>query len=528
MFAVSGPGSKRRALSVASLLVVLAWAAVASAQEGRVGIRIIGKGDAQIRNSVGEVLATKGFKLTSHQQVEAAARSIKRGFGSNGDIAAITKKLKLTALVTGEVNGPAGKARIVVHNGANGASLADASFSVKGGADKLADVVQKTLWSKIGSGLQRAQPAGGRSGEVAARKGADRKGGGDNGKPAPSELDEEEEEEAAAAADEPASKDEPEKRAEREDRGKDDGDDKEERAERATTVRRKAKGKKARSSADDDEGEGGGSPFPALSLEIGPRFMSRDLSYSRNFAPLLLPFSVKFRTAMGFSALWFPGAHTSTGFISNVGIVVNGEYATTFISRTPPPDSLAYPTKSSDYFGGVRVRFPLSFIEPSVTAGYGKHAFVITSGPQSPRNGVNVPDVSYSYLRLAGDVRVALPASLTLLAGAGYRNVTSAGSAGYQIQSMEYFPKAKVMAFDLMGALAYRAHPLLEVRVGADLRRYIYTTNAVTTDPVPLAGFADQYISFWAHLALVVDGMGGGHKRGDAPPAGAVSADDEE
>ncbi|HET6280605.1 MAG TPA: hypothetical protein VFH73_06555 [Polyangia bacterium] len=488
------------------------------------GIRIVGKGDALIRSKVGEVLATNGCKLTSHQQVEAAARSLKKGFEAPGDIAAIARKLKLAAIVTGEVNAPAGKARIIVHNGSNGATTADATFVVKGGADKLADAVLKTLWSRIGSGIENARPSSGKSEEVVSRA-----AGKDKREAAPPAADEKEEadKEPEKVEEEPPPKKAEEKKVSKRN-GDSDASDKQERA--STAVRKKAK-KAKRSSDDDDDEEGGGGTggFPALALEIGPRFLSRNLSYSKDFGSAILPFVVNYRTAMGFSAVWFPAAHMTSAFISNVGLVVDGEYASTFISKSPPPDSLGYPTKGSDYFGGVRVRTIVgSFLEPSVTAGLGHHAFVFASGPAAPRNGINVPDMDYSYLRFAGNVRLQLPVGLSVMAGAGYRLVTSPGNQPYQIQSAQYFPRATVTGFDAVVAAGYRVHPLVEVRAGFDLRRYIYKTNALASDPIPLSGFADHYQAIWVHLAIVVDGMGGGHARGKAPPAGTVSGEDDE
>jgi hypothetical protein len=515
----------KRVLAFASaVVVVLGWAALASAQDQRVGIRIIGKGDALIRSKVGEVLATNGCKLTSHQQVEAAGRSLKRGFDGAGDIAAIARKLKLAAIVTGEVNAPAGKARIIVHNGANGAVTADATFVVKGGADKLGETILKSLWSRIGSGIENARPASGRSEEVASRPSGKEKR---EAAPAADETEEADKEAEKAEEEPPPPKKAEEKKASKRN-GDSDASDKQERA--STTVRKKAK-KAKRSSDDDDDEEGGEGTggFPALALEIGPRFLSRNLSYSKDFGSAILPFVVNYRTAMGFSAVWFPAAHMTTAFISNVGLVVDGEYASTFISKSPPPDSLGYPTKSSDYFGGVRVRMPLgSFLEPSATVGLGHHAFVFASGPGAPRGDINVPDMDYSYLRLGGNVRIQIPGGISVMAGAGYRAVTSPGNQPYQIKSAQYFPRATVTAFDALVALGYRVHPLVEVRAGYDLRHYVFKTNAVAADPIPLGGFTDHYQAIWVHLAVVVDGMGGGHARGRAPPAGTVSGEDDE
>jgi hypothetical protein len=526
MYAARGPRCLKRVMAFAAgVVVVLAWTAGASAQDQRVGIRIVGKGDVLIRSKVGEVLATNGCKLTSHQQVEAAARSLKRGFDGAGDISAIARKLKLSAIVTGEVNAPAGKARIIVHNGANGAVTADATFVVKGGADKLAETVLRTLWSRIGSGIENARPASGKAEEVASKPSGKEKRAEVAAAAAADEK--EEEEEADKAEEEPPPKKAEEKRASKRN-GDSDAADRQERT--PTTVRKKAK-KAKRSSEDDEDEDGGGATgeFPALVLEIGPRFLSRNLSYSKDFGSAILPFVVNYRTAMGFSAVWFPAAHMTTSFISNVGVVVDGEYASTFISKSPPPDSLGYPTKSSDYFGGIRVRTILgSFIEPSVTAGLGHHAFVFGSGPAAPRNGINVPDMDYSYLRLGGNVRLQLPAGISVMAGAGYRAVTSPGKQAYQIQSAQYFPKATVTAFDAIVGVGYRLHPLVEVRAGYDLRHYVFKTNAVASDPIPLGGFTDHYQAIWVHLAVVVDGMGGGHPRGRAPPAGTVSGEDDE
>ena len=90
--------------------------------------------------------------------------------------------------------------------------------------------------------------------------------------------------------------------------------------------------------------------------------------------------------------------------------------------------------------------------------------------------------------------------------GGGYRYVISAGDVNYLLQTDLFLPDSKVSAFDVAFGAGYRLMSLLEVRAGFDLRRY--QISAGTNTHMVTSG-TDQFMAFWAALALTLDGPTG-------------------
>jgi hypothetical protein len=145
-----------------------------------------------------------------------------------------------------------------------------------------------------------------------------------------------------------------------------------------------------------------------------------------------------------------------------------------------------------------------------VTGAYGQHAFLVHGTQSSNRDALMMPDVRYTYLRVGTDARIRFPPGLSLLVGIAYRSVLDAGTDGHEAQSSLYFPRLTVSALDLSTAFAYRFLPVLEGRVGFDLRRYGLDTHPQTGDTLIVSGALDQYVSFWLNVAVLLDGVGAG------------------
>jgi hypothetical protein len=248
---------------------------------------------------------------------------------------------------------------------------------------------------------------------------------------------------------------------------------------------------------------------PPLALEagVGPRIVSRDLSWSKDVYNNLDKFSQS-RTAIGFQLAWYPAAHFTASWPVALGLAASGEYL---------PDGAAtiggnqYSTTASDYWACLRLRFPSRFVDPMLSGGLGQHAFQVRDGPTASRADLALPDVRYTYLRLAADVRVRLPANVSLLAGFGYRAVSDGGTNGYEVQSSMYFERLTVTALEASGAVAYRFLGMFEARLGFDLRRYGLDMHPRSTDlPFLVSGALDQYLSFWLNVAVLVDGVQSG------------------
>jgi hypothetical protein len=244
----------------------------------------------------------------------------------------------------------------------------------------------------------------------------------------------------------------------------------------------------------------------ALEAAVGPRFVSRDLSWNKDLSGTLAPFSVGQAPAVGFQLAWYPGAHVTRGWPTYFGVAASGEYAPGITARNASGGE--YPTAGSDYWGGGRFRYPFAAGDAALTAAYGQHAFSFRSSNSAARSGLNIPDVAYSYVRVGADGRFRLPAGFSLLVGAGYRAVLDAGKTGYGVQSMTYFRKTTVTAIDASAAVGYRFLSMFEARVGADVRRYGMDMHPEATDPVIVSGAVDQYLALWANVAVLLDGKG--------------------
>ncbi|MEA2700713.1 MAG: hypothetical protein QOI66_4984 [Myxococcales bacterium] len=509
--------------------LALSWSGAALAAKGKVGIRFSGAEAGPTRDAIAQVLEQHEFTVISQEKLEAAATKMHRGLESPGDLVAVAAKLKLVGVVAGEVKDGGHKAGAVVRSGSSGKVSAKATWSASG-PKKLADAVKASAWARLGPGLRSGAGGGAGGGgaqDAAAEKllaAAEKEDDDEDDKPAP----------APKAAREEGSREKP---APAKRGGRSDADLEEAAgispaaAERRSTEHPRSK-KTAKVSTDEEgvvvarpsrEGKSDGARgLTALELGAGPRFLWRDLHYSGTTGSMLVPFSMAGAPMLGVSALWFPGAHATTGGGANIGIVGSAEYGSGIKSKAS--DGSIFPTATTDYFGGLRLRLHDGPVELGLTGGYGRHAFVFHGGMGTDRNNINVPDVDNRYLRGAAEVRLALGRDLSFRAGGGYRRVLTAGDARYQLRSAQYFPHATVWGVDATVSLAYRVLSAMEVEVGYDLRRYSYTTNASPSDPIALPNFIDKYSAFWVNLAIIVDGPAPRAKKGSAPR----EEDDEE
>jgi hypothetical protein len=247
---------------------------------------------------------------------------------------------------------------------------------------------------------------------------------------------------------------------------------------------------------------------PPLALEagVGPRLVSRDLSWNKDVKNALDSFSQS-RTALGFQLAWYPAAHFTSSWPVALGLAASGEYLP---GGAVSVGGNQYSALASDYWACLRLRFPSRFVDPMLSVGLGQHAFQLRDGPTTNRADLALPDVRYTYLRLAADVRVRLPASVSLLGGFAYRAVTDGGTNGYEVQSSAYFERLTVTALEASGGVGYRFLGLFEARLGFDLRRYGLDTHPRTGDNLIVSGALDQYVAFWLNLAVLVDGVQSG------------------
>ncbi|HVR01591.1 MAG TPA: hypothetical protein VMT47_05640 [Polyangia bacterium] len=444
--------------------------------------------DGAHANSVHEVIAA----TLEHHGFETI--SVDLADDSEGAIARGAKEGKLVAVLTGEVREGGKRFKLRVY-GASGDLIGESSWADKGGVEKLLAAIERTLWARVGSSLAKAH-VGGADAMTEAR--SDRKGAhNDEGQ---DKAEREESQEAArAGAHDKAHDDAPEEeKASRQSRSKAESSDEGEESPPPRKRRKKRAAVEVEAEAADESARAAGT---ALDIAVGPRLVSHSIVWNP-LASALYAYSLALSPSLGGAIAWYPAAHVTSGWASNLGLATSIEYTPGLVSQTS--DGLRYPTTESDYWGGVRGRLLAGAFQAALTVGGGQHTFILHSDGAAQRSLLmSLPDVKYTYLRAGLDLRVALPANIALMLGGGYRYVLSAGDHNYLLEASSYFPNATFLAFDVTASAAYRFLPAVEARAGFDLRRYQMTAGA-NNDMVDSA--TDQYVSYWVQLAVIIEG----------------------
>ena len=261
-----------------------------------------------------------------------------------------------------------------------------------------------------------------------------------------------------------------------------------------------------------------------MDVALGARAVTRSLTYVQDYANPGSPgnsrYTLPAAPEAAFSATVYPAALFMGGFAANLGLTVDVAYMLPVVNTaTPPPPAGSgigsYSTYSLDWSVGAKVRLPLGLY---VTGGYGDQRYQLT--PSSVlATGITVPMTEYTYLRGGAGIRLKVTPDVSVLANAGYLQCLRLG----QIGGPAYFPKGTGAAFEAGIGVGYRISSLLEIRGGADIRRYglafHVTPASLAANPnIRVAGGAvDQYITVWAALAVLMggasgDGGGGGGK----------------
>jgi hypothetical protein len=257
--------------------------------------------------------------------------------------------------------------------------------------------------------------------------------------------------------------------------------------------------RKARHVAD----ESGPAPV-AFELSVGPRLVHRSFNFndplSDHVAGAPKPYSYVLPAGpapfvdLGF----YPAALGMRGPLANFGIV--GSYEKLIATKT---QSATSNTEAQQFEIGVRGRLPLGDHEAGLSASYGKQTFHVTQADLGPQDGGTIPNVDYTFIDLNADGRLRFN-PLTIGAHLGTRFVTSTGALGKM-----WYPTVKTTAIEAGLSAAYRLTPLFEIVAGADLMRYAFDFNPVSTmtSGFVAGGAVDQYIS--GYLALRVTFSGG-------------------
>jgi hypothetical protein len=254
-----------------------------------------------------------------------------------------------------------------------------------------------------------------------------------------------------------------------------------------------------------DDGSGGPAPL-AFVLSAGPRVVHRTFDFHdplTNYNPgATKPYSYSLPAgpAPFVDLALYPGAFAGRGIASQIGLV--GRYEKLIGTKTNFDQGVSLSTFGQEFEVGLRGRLPLDANELGVTAAYGKHSFHVTDTDPGPTASAVVPNVDYTFVRLALDGRLDLGA-VAFGARVGTRLVTSTGALGET-----WFPKTKTNSIEAGVEGAFKLTPVFSIVAGVDFLRYAFNFNPVPTSNAVVAGGAvDQYIS--GYLALRVSISGG-------------------
>jgi hypothetical protein len=231
--------------------------------------------------------------------------------------------------------------------------------------------------------------------------------------------------------------------------------------------------------------------LPRWEITVGPKMVARTLAFTDNVAGLPghnLPGAV----AIFAEVEAYPAARES-GALRRFGVA--GQIESSLGARTAGrEDGRRYGTTASAFRLGPRWRLALSRATVAAGVDYGQHRVTIEVPDVVP------PNVAYSYLRpgLAG--RVALGARVSVGLSAAYLHVLSVGGLGDAAR----FPRMSALGLEASAMLGYLVTHDIEVKLGAEVRRYAHTMNVRLGDPYIVGGALDEHFGLGVALTYSI------------------------
>lgn len=238
---------------------------------------------------------------------------------------------------------------------------------------------------------------------------------------------------------------------------------------------------------------------PALIVNVGPRLLWRNLTFDPGgsligYSSYDGPSGTGPAFALALNAQWFPGAHVTRRWPSDIGLEVEGDYA--FLKSTMNGKDL----KTRAYSGGGSLiyRLPLDSFEPVFRAGYLLQVFDVKA-PTS----AELPGVAWGSVRLNVGTLIHILRELSLDVAGGYLIVVSSGEIGKK----RYADDLSAYGWEVSGGVTYRFLDAYGVRVGAEFRRYAFNMKTSDNDRVILpTGGKDDYLRLSLSFVYALEG----------------------
>lgn len=226
---------------------------------------------------------------------------------------------------------------------------------------------------------------------------------------------------------------------------------------------------------------------PLLEVLLSGEGLFRRFNYSGTRSGYLPDYRLDHAAAASLSVGYFPLSHFTDGMARNLGLVVRGSRA--FGLSSLDPEGRKYGTTAQLLEGGLRFRLPLRWLELSPGVLYGIHTFKVDFTPEAGMDAL--PDVDYHFAHVELGLRKALTERWAVAARVGYQHVLSGG----ELSSDRFFPQLGGSGLDAELAVEFALTRMLGLRLGGEMRRYSFTTNAKEGDPVFASSAMDQYFS---------------------------------
>jgi hypothetical protein len=399
-------------------------------------------------------------ELVSASEVKSTASRLGNSLESDTEYREVGEALELSTFIEGRV---VKKARnlvctVRVRDAGSGAVTHEETWTKRRSQVR---TIKPTVWSALGSAIGQTSPPTPKA----------------KPKPPPSrdvlaEVEEEEEPPKARPRPTPRAVDE----RERPPRRRDDDDDEEERPRRAA-------GKSA--------------SHPALVLAVGPRLMWRKLKYTgdTNFNSYNNE-AGKPAFNLSLSAQYYPGAHSSTAWYSDLGLDLNFDYT---IGLKSKQDNQELSTTAYDLGVGAIYRIPLGDFEPRLRVGYVQQVFDVDVG-----EGTLLPAVSYSALRLGAGTVVNIAESFALDVSFAYLLVLGTGD----LEKPIYGEDVDTSGWEGGAGFLLRFKEVFGARLALDYRRYKYDFGLSDSEMVqrlPKSG-RDGYLRLGLYFVYNLEG----------------------
>jgi hypothetical protein len=226
---------------------------------------------------------------------------------------------------------------------------------------------------------------------------------------------------------------------------------------------------------------------PRLEVLLSGQGLFRRFDFSGGRSGSLPNYRLDHAAAASLAVGYFPLAHFTDGMVRNLGVVVRGSRA--FGLTSLDPEGRKYATTAQLLEGGLRFRLPLRWLEVSPGVLYGIHTFEVEFTPEAGMDAL--PDVDYRFAHVELGLYKALTERWAVAARVGYQHVLSGG----ELSSARFFPELGGSGLDAELAVEFALTRMLGLRLGGELRRYSFTTNAKEGDPVFAGSAMDQYFS---------------------------------